>query len=349
MAKVLFVCDVSPSIGTGHLRRCLTLARALRTRGAEVHFACGCLEFDAVRELADTAHGWTLTDLSLSPETSARELARLYGGLNAHAAVIDRYGISEESGLIFAESGLRWLQFDGDTTKRLWANWVVNPSPSATTSAYHGRLQRPNARLFLGPRYALVRDEFRRGRSEAARSEVRSILLTFGGGDDRGASSLCLEALDGSIGPVVLTILVSDANPGAAALRQIGQSRADVRIVSNATPAQTAEEMARADLAIIGGGMTTFEAAAMGLPALIIQIAPNQAVYARAWQHAGAALDLGPLDSLTSSVIAHRTRQLLNNPGLRAAMSGTGPALVDGCGSKRIAERVLIDVEGSQP
>ena len=40
MTRVIFRCDASLSIGSGHVMRCRTLARELQSRGAEVLFLC---------------------------------------------------------------------------------------------------------------------------------------------------------------------------------------------------------------------------------------------------------------------------------------------------------------------
>src|SRR6185503_1543983 len=50
MPRVVFRCDASKTIGSGHVARCMALARALRDRGAEVELVARDLPA-AVREL----------------------------------------------------------------------------------------------------------------------------------------------------------------------------------------------------------------------------------------------------------------------------------------------------------
>ncbi len=87
----------------------------------------------------------------------------------------------------------------------------------------------------------------------------------------------------------------------------------------NAT--ETAPIMESADLAVMAGGMTVFETAALGIPALILQIAENQKMIAAAWQQSGYAVDLGPLEDLHAEILRKRVSDLMNNTELRRAMS----------------------------
>ncbi|SCW96242.1 hypothetical protein SAMN03159474_02411 [Pseudomonas sp. NFACC08-1] len=50
--RVLIRADASPTIGSGHIARCLTLARELRGQGAHVAFACRLLSGHRLQALA---------------------------------------------------------------------------------------------------------------------------------------------------------------------------------------------------------------------------------------------------------------------------------------------------------
>ena len=65
--KVLFRTDASLQIGSGHVTRCLTLAHALRQRGANCRFACRALEGNMLEQIRH--HGFEV--LALPNDSSA--------------------------------------------------------------------------------------------------------------------------------------------------------------------------------------------------------------------------------------------------------------------------------------
>ena len=101
--------------------------------------------------------------------------------------------------------------------------------------------------------------------------------------------------------------------------------------------------MAEADIAITAGGTTTFEVAMMGLPALIIQIADNQSLNAKAWQEYAVAIDIGSFSKLKGHVLKNKAMGLINNSDMRKCMFDKGKMMVDGLGARRVAQFLLND------
>ena len=185
MIRILFRCDVSPTIGLGHFRRCLTLAEELKGRGASVLFACRSKGLDVREGLGNIADDWVDLEWSLAPESEVLEVIQLYRQRDIDIAVIDHYGADVPYQKALYRSGIRWLQFDGSARRPLWADWVLNANPAAEEGTYLPLKQRDETRLLLGPAYALLRPEFLKRRQQVSfREKVRKILLTFGGGDD---------------------------------------------------------------------------------------------------------------------------------------------------------------------
>lgn len=337
MNAFLFRCDVSPAIGLGHLRRCAVLAAELRRRGARTAFACRAEDADPAPELEGAADEIVPVEQSIGPEEDARLVARLARERGAAAVVADRFGADGGFGAALAAERLRWLQFDWAAREPIWADWILNANPDANERTYRRLLKKAGARLLLGPSYALLPPRFGELARQRRDSGAGRILVTLGGGDDRGGTELCLDALGLLDQRPACTLLVGPFNPRR---RRIEEKAAgcggNVTVVFGERDA--AARMAEADIAVIGGGTTTFEAAAMGLPFVVIQIAENQSRNAKAWDRAGAGLDAGPVERLAPGRLARLLSRLLEDGARRASLSSAGMARVDCRGAARVAE-----------
>ena len=343
MPRFLFRLDVSPSMGMGHLRRCLTLAGELAEHGSEVFFLCRSEAFDISEHMTQIVTDWATCDWSLTPEEDAREVIRYSRMKHIDSVIVDHYRTDQTYQNILYESGIRWLQFDGAARYPIWADWVLNMSPAASEKLYEKLKPRKDTRLLLGPHYALLRKEFQQQRPRVKKSgQVKRILLTFGGGDDHGATLFCLKAIQFLGEDVERVVLLSSMNSRKEEIfTWCREGRNNIRIVMDAE--ETAPYMASADLAITAGGMTVFEMAVLGIPVLIMQIADNQVPITRVWQQCGYGIDLGHLDQLRQETLLQETISLMQDAGRRQSMSTAGQAMVDGEGTWRVA-RVLLSL-----
>lgn len=342
LTKFLFRCDASPAVGMGHLRRCLTLACELKKQGASIYFLCRAADVDWVKEIKGIADNWEELDWELVPKDDADKVIHFYNTKKIDVAVIDHYRIDGAYQQQLYTSDVRWLQFDGAAQQSFCANWVLNASPAAGKRGYGQLKQRKEMGLLIGPDYALLRTEFSQYRQNVRlRDQVQKILLTFGGGDDKGMTIFCLDAIK-SIDPKIERIaLVSSSNPHLPDIIEYVKKSDSKNIKLFVDNHQIARYMADADIAITAGGTTTFETATMGLPALIIQIADNQSLNATAWQENGVAIDLGLFSTLKWQTLEKKTVKLIYNSNLRKSMSDKGKIMVDGLGASRVAQFLL--------
>ena len=339
--RYLFRLDVSPQVGTGHLRRCQTLAAELKRKGAEVFFLFRVQGMDLSSYLGPSSTKWAACDWSVTPEEDAAEVVWYARQYRADVVIVDHYRADPSYQELLLDGGIRWLQFDGISNGPILADWVLNMSPTARDTLYEPSRRCHETRFLLGPRYALLREEFRlRPPLEKKFKTVRTILLTFGGGNDCGATIFCLEALRPLGRDIERIVLLSGANPRREEIQQwVRDEGAGIRLIMNAT--ETASIMESADLAVMAGGMTVFETAALGIPAVILPIADNQKMIADAWQQSGYAVNLGTFQNLSEEVLQRGVSALMKDPELRCSMSMAGRSMVDGMGAGRVARALL--------
>jgi len=343
MKRLFFRADAAPELGLGHARRCAVLAGACRQLGAEIHLLVRRRDV-AMPALGDWA-GAVLHEVpwDCGPEEDAQWTLEKCAENGLQSGVIDHYRIDAGYQQVLSDGGLRWLQF-GNTghVHPLLGKWVHDANPQAKREDYLGRLVNPETECLLGPRYALVESRFGEVRAKSIRPQqrkVESVLLTFGGGDDRGGFERALgwlEALGFSGRRVLLT---TGLNPQLEVLRK--RADKDGRIELQVDNWQPAEVMAKCQLAITAGGTAVYELACLGVPTVIVNTAENQQATARAWQERGLAVSLGALEMVVDAVAMEQIGRLMEDGDARLALAKKSWEAVDGRGAERVAAALL--------
>jgi RimJ/RimL family protein N-acetyltransferase len=97
------------------------------------------------------------------------------------------------------------------------------------------------------------------------------------------------------------------------------------------------------DVAVSAAGSTTWELAALGVPTVLVPVAPNQhAVAVAAARHGTACASFPPAGAPFPDVqgVADLVGGLLADPAARVAQAGAGPRLIDGRGAARVVSRM---------
>jgi len=349
--NLAFRVDASGEIGTGHFMRCLALADGLKERGARVRFISRHAP-DHLRELVTgSGHefisiasqrephlaeklphsGW----LGTSQRADARDTTQALSGEDWDWLVVDHYALDArwESALRGAAGHI--LAIDDLADRVHDCDVLIDQNLYLDAECRYAGKVPEDCRLLLGPRYALLREEFGRLRAGViARSgRVHRVLVFFGGIDAGQHTSDAIEAL-ASLGQRDLQV---DVVIGAqhAQRREIEARCATLGFGCHVQTQRMAELMAAADLAVGAGGSASWERCCVGLPALTLCVADNQKQLvedaALAGLHCAPELRPGGPASL-----ADHLRSLLDNPLLLRAMSRNGMQAVDGRGSQRV-------------
>jgi spore coat polysaccharide biosynthesis predicted glycosyltransferase SpsG len=229
------------------------------------------------------------------------------------------------------------LVIDDDVHARHYsADFILNQNLHAPTLAYPCAA---GTRLLLGPEFALLRPEFssRPPWTRVFPERPRQILVTLGGSDEDNVTLRVMRALATiDLAGARCRVLAGSANPHAPALAAFAAAQSPrFEVVSSSS--QMADEMAAADLAVSAGGSTCWELAFMGLPSVVISLAPNQDPIGRSLAERGVALCLGRHTEVDDAALAAAIDLLVRDRAQRADMSARGRRLVDGRGAARVA------------
>jgi len=342
--------DASVRLGTGHLMRCLALAQALRRHGAGVTFLMRDVpapmaemlrhEGFALRHLGEASTG--PADPGAPWETDARDTAAALAEADRPDwLVIDHYGLDERWEKHVRRPGLRLLVIDDLARCRHDCDALLNQNLLTGGDSRYQALLAQDSRLLCGPRFALLREEFRAARASLRRNYARAdhLLVSMGGTDPGGICLKVLEAVD-AIRPSALqvTAIVGAASPHRDVVEQRYGGRKDFRVIHQAT--DMAKLMAQADIAVGAGGTSVWERCCVGLPAVVIPVAENQLEVGRTAADAGACLLLES-PGLADGRFAASLSALVGDSSARRALSEAGMTLVDGDGARRVAKVML--------
>lgn len=335
--RVLFRVDASEAIGTGHLVRCLALADELARRGVEPSFASRRGAGDLLDEI--DAHGYPAIRLdgTASKESAAIRMNAVVDGRRRPygAIVVDHYRLGTEWLHAARRLATRRLAIDDLANRRLPCDIVVNPTLGAEPENY-ANLVAPATRLLLGVRYALVRPIFRTMRAPGRRpaGSVRNVLVSMGGSDAADTTTAVIVAVRSALPEARIEVVVGPLHTGKPVLGPGIHVHRAIEAVA------MAKLMVNADIAVGAGGTTAWERCILGVPTVILRLAPNQDTIASRLDVAGAAVDAGPAEQLDGAVLSGLIRQLSDDRSRRDLMSDRARNLVDGRGVERVAHHL---------
>lgn len=340
MSAVLFRADASAVIGLGHVMRCVALGQELRRAGASVVFAAHALP-PATRARLE-AEGFAVRAVGSSPGSrdDAEETLALARAMGARWVVVDGYTFGADHQRVLGRAGVRvaWLDDLADL-ERYDVDLLLNQNLDASAARYAGRVPQ-GCRLLLGPRYALLREEVRRGRARRRHGGASTdrLLVMFGGGDPDDLTSRALEALhDDRLRALQATVVVGAANSRRRELERLALALGE-RVEVLVDVPDMAAVLGAADLCLSAAGSVIWELAYFGVPCALVIVAENQRQNALRAAVDGLALLLGGARGLEPRDLADAIHALHSDPALRRSLAAVGPGLVDGEGAARVAQ-----------
>jgi UDP-2,4-diacetamido-2,4,6-trideoxy-beta-L-altropyranose hydrolase len=343
--------DASIQIGTGHFMRCLTLADALRQRGAGVRFASRYLPAHLREMLSERGHEFVLLE-SASTEEVTDDLphSRWLGTsqrFDSQATilalsdqtwdwlVVDHYALDGRWESILRQAARRILVIDDLADRMHDCDVLLDQNFYADQdSRYIGKVP-THCQLLLGPRYALLRDEFRQLREKVKpRTGIAKRVLVFLGGMDVDNYTVrVIEAL-GNMGSEAfhVDVVIGAQHPHR---KQIESVCADQGFICHVQTNHMAELMDAADLAIGAGGSATWERCCLGLPTLTICTADNHSKQIADAASEGLLYAPEAKGDLIRMIERH-VSALIENSYLMQVISRNGMQAVDGRGALRV-------------
>lgn len=311
--------------------RCLSLASVLSEQGDLVGFCARDLNAGYQPLIAQCAQFyWPLSspDDALATCQVAREF-------EADWVVVDHYELGWDWEAQVKATSVRLMALDDLPGRMHQVDLLLDQNWLESAHAYSRSA--PGATYLLGPRYALLRRQFREVQPPTRTGEVRRVLVSFGGSDPSNQTEKALRALQ-SENLERIEVVVGRACAHRHRLEQL--CRDQPRVGFHVQLESMAQMMASVDFCIGSPGSTTWERCRLGLPGLVIVQAENQLAVAECAEKLGVQRSLGWDATVSSDALRHAFRHLCQFPQELQAMSRKGMSVVDGLGAERVALRL---------
>jgi len=291
---VAFRVDASVLTGSGHVMRCLTLAEELRQAGADVGFITRShegnlssliqnkelklyqLPLDRQNHLEYTAGSKYATWLGTTQQADAADTVAILKDLQPDWLIVDHYAIDETWEKLVRPYVKKIMVIDDLADRQHDCDVLLDQNYyTDMDTRYIGKVPE-HCRLLLGPRYALLRDEFRQLRDQVKprTGPVKRIMVFFGGVDADNYTGSTIDVLV-SLGMKELhvDVVVGKQHPYREQIESICLQH---NFGCHVQTSHMADLMAAADLSVGAGGSAIWERCCLGLPTIAFCTADNQ-------------------------------------------------------------------------
>jgi UDP-2,4-diacetamido-2,4,6-trideoxy-beta-L-altropyranose hydrolase len=325
--KIAIRADGGMDIGMGHIMRTLVLAKEL-SKCHDVFYVCRIdnplsnrykIGIEKVK-----SQGFAVK--TIREDFILCDLVKL----QADVLITDSYDVNEkyfdETKKMFNKTGY----IDDMNLYKFNVDFLINQNVNAIDFRYKVN---KDTKLFIGPRFIMLRDEFRRVSEKHIKEKVEDVMITVGGADLHHITEQILNYV--KLLDYNFHVVVGSSFSGNDSLKNFESEK--IRFYYNADMYKIME---KCDIAISACGSTLYELAVCGVPTVGLIIADNQQRIANKMDELGIIKNVGWYDKLNDNKFIWDFNNLCGNFKIRVEMNRKAREAVDGDGVKRIVREL---------
>lgn len=320
---IVFAVVGYPEVGLGHAYRAMMLAHELVQY--KLHFICEEESALAARQIRQ--HNY---DVDVCPDG---QLADAVLALEPDLVINDILDTEADYMRRLSEHGCRVVNFEDLGEGMEFADLVVN-------ALYPNR--KPARNVLVGPEYFCLRDEFLYVPPRSWSSEVKRLLVTFGGVDEGNLTARVI----GLIAPfcanrsIEIDVITGPGFSHQESLQSVAEKheKTQIRLVNGT--ARISDYMYQADMAITSGGRTVLELASLRVPTVVICQNERETTHEYAsWEN--GVINLGFRGDVNDETLQKRVEEVVNDVSLRAEMRTRSSTLDLSRGKQRVIQSIV--------
>lgn len=324
---ILYRVDGDHHMGLGHLVRARALCGELKRRGIEPVIITRASAEIIEKMFTDEIIVEYVPDGQRDVDT----VALVQSLHKAPVLIQDIRDTDTESVQFLQRLNMLLVHFDDLGTGRTLADILIDANiPASRASEFVMPV------CYFGEQYMVMAPEIEQlhSRSKEIPVQAHKLLVSFGGSDPRNLTPWMIELLERKFRSYDITIVTGQ---GAAQVDAVDKlcKRCGFRHLHNISTMPA--ELFAADIAVISGGVTLYEAAACGTPAVVLPQVKHQTQIAQRFGERGICVCPINHHDLHADAVSIAVSELIHSQDKRRAMSAKGKEMVDGKGVKRIA------------
>ena len=354
--KVVFRADASIEIGTGHVMRCLTLARVLAEQGAICQFICRAHEGNLIEYV--NSQGFHVEILRLEKKTKAhaddlahsnwlgaditqdaKDCSTFLEAFQPDWLIVDHYALDARWEMLLAPLYRKLMVIDDLANRPHICSLLLDQTFGRNKDDYATHVS-VDCIFLCGSNYSLIRPEFANLRDYSLKRRekpvLKKLLINLGGVDKNNVTCLVLKAIR-TFNIAInynITVVMGRHAPWIKSVLTVAKRMPCVTEVLVGVE-NIAEIMAESDLAIGAAGSSTWERCCLGLPTIAVITAENQEMISLKLNIYGAVLAISILEKDFSSQLNSAFIRL-SDPVILQQISSISATVTDGFGARRI-------------
>ena len=362
--KILFRTDSSLEIGSGHVMRCLTLAKALLKRGAECQFVCRAHDGNLSPEISAAGFRVHLlpcvkrsSDANLNNNVRYEEWLGASQQEDAEATighicestvdwiVIDHYGIDREWENALRPFTKKIFVIDDLASRNHDCDVLLDQNLVDNFESRYDTLVPDHCIRLLGPDFAILQPEYAQlhPRTPPRLGPALQVLVYFGGADVHNLTGMTMEALsDPAFAHLKVDVILNANNPHSETIHDLAIRHGSKFQIYQGLPS-LAPLIVKADFAIGASGATSWERCCLGLPAIVVTLAENQVAIATELSRHDLVTWLGDQHEVSVALLRNTILNELKQGECLFRRSIKCLDIVDGKGASRVTERIMLN------
>lgn len=256
--KLCIITEGGVEKGFGHIKRMLYLANILRNRGHEVNFLIESNEIIRAKILEE--------NFSVTVERCIQELKKFD---QVNAFIIDKRDVETELiSFIRNDTNARVIIFGNVSDANKYAHLVINSVIGSSAQNCIKKNEKTSTVFLQGPKYALLGEDFLSRRdSHIRRSDLKKILLLFGGSDPSNLTYTVCKQLQHE-NDWQITVCIGPLFSHIESLNEICENHPEDKFHIVRESTKVYDLMLDNDILITSPGNTLLEAFCIGIPVI---------------------------------------------------------------------------------